>query len=152
SIDKVGTGYTLAATSGALTSATSAGFNITPAAPVRVVFDQNPSNIQAGNPFALPVKVSIRDQFNNIATQSTADISMVLGAGTVGATLLGTTTITATAGVASFPDLSVDKVGNVYTLTAGSSGLATGTSTSFNVSAGPAASLAYVTQPPASRQ
>ncbi|HYV48249.1 MAG TPA: Ig-like domain-containing protein, partial [Myxococcaceae bacterium] len=152
SIDKVGAGYTLSAASGTFTGATSTGFDITPAAPVRVAFDVQPSNIAAGNLFSPSVRVSIRDQFNNVATQSNADISLVLGGGAVGATLLGTTTVTAAAGVATFPDISVDKAGNVYTLTAGSSGLATATSVSFNVTAGAAASLAYVTQPPASRQ
>ena len=48
SINKVGTGYTLTATSGALTSATSDAFDITPAAPYRVTITRQPTDVAAG--------------------------------------------------------------------------------------------------------
>jgi hypothetical protein len=151
SIDRVGTGYTLVANSGALSAATSSAFNITPGTPTRVQFGQQPSNIAAGSAMAPAVTVTIRDQFGNLCTQSTAAVSLILGGGTAGATLLGTVTQSAVAGVASFNDLSVDRVGLLYTLTAGSAGLTTATSGSFNVTAGAPASLAFTTQPPATR-
>ena len=48
SINKTGTGYTLAATDGRLTGATSTTFNITPAAAHHLAFCQQPTNAAAG--------------------------------------------------------------------------------------------------------
>src|SRR5262249_39291428 len=63
------------------------------------------------------------------------------------ATLSGTKTIAAVAGVATFSDLAIDKIGTGYTLSATATGLSGTTSTAFTISAGIAARLAFTTQP-----
>src|SRR5207249_4479936 len=62
-------------------------------------------------------------------------------------TLSGTTTVAAVAGVATFPGLSINKVGTGYTLTANSGSLSGTTSTPFNITAGAATQLSFSVQP-----
>ena len=59
SIDKVGTGYTLRATSGALAPAISTGFSITPATATRLAFGVQPSDAIAGVPLSPAVTVIV---------------------------------------------------------------------------------------------
>ena len=66
SINKTGTGYTLTATDGVLTGATSNTFNITPAAASLLVFTGVPATATAGNAFNFTV--TARDAFGNVAT------------------------------------------------------------------------------------
>ena len=50
-------------------------------------------------------------------------------------------------GVATFSDLSIDKLGTGYTLRATATGLTQATSLAFNITAGSATQLAFTTQP-----
>src|SRR5437763_8226646 len=62
SIDKTGTGYTLAATSTpSLTDASSATSNITPAAPDHLTFLQQPTNTVAGVAISPAITVRVED-------------------------------------------------------------------------------------------
>ena len=123
SLDKVGTGYTLTASSGTLTAATSNAFDITAAAPYRVPITQQPSDIPAGGAITPAVTLALYDRYGNVATQATMPVSVSLGNNPSGGTLSGTTTVTAVDGVATFGNLSVDRAGSTYTLVAGASGL-----------------------------
>ncbi len=60
-------------------------------------------------------------------------------------TLAGTLTHAAVSGVATFPGLSIDKVGTGYTLTA--TGAGSTTSAAFNITAGSATQLVFSVQP-----
>src|SRR5207253_4421023 len=62
-------------------------------------------------------------------------------------TLSGTTPVTAVGGVATFFDLSLNKTGTGYTLTASASGFTTVTSTAFDIIPGTATQLAFTVQP-----
>ena len=148
-VDKIGTGYTLQASSGTLTAATSAAFNILPGPAAKLAFTVQPATpVVAGSMFTT-VTVTAQDLGGNTSSGFTNNIVVVItgGSGTPGATLSGATSVAATAGVASFSTLTVDKSGTGYTLSASSSGLTTGISTTFTVAAGPAAQLAFTTQP-----
>src|SRR5205807_5727304 len=74
-------------------------------------------------------------------------VGVVLGSNPGGATLSGTTPVAAVSGVATFFDLSVDKAGTGYTLTASASGVPSVTSTAFDVTPGTATQLAFTVQP-----
>ena len=145
-IDKVGTGYTLTAASSGLTGGTSVLFNITPGAASKLAFGAQPSNATGGSPIAPAVTVLIQDANGN-QTASTAWVVVAIGTNPGGDTLSGTMGVTAVAGVATFGNLSIDKVGTGYTLTAASLGLTGATSNAFNVTVGAAAKLAFGTQP-----
>jgi len=145
SIDKVGTGYTLTASSGALTSATSTAFNITAGTATKLVFGQQPSNALAGSTIAPAITVLIQDQFGN-ATTSTASVTLAIGTNPSSGTLSGTATVAAIAGTATFNNLSINNAGSGYTLNATSTGLASASSNSFNIDSLIAFSSAAVTE------
>lgn len=137
-INKTGTGYTLAATSGTLTLAASTGFDIAAAAPAKLAFLQPPSNVQ-GNAVVTPsVTVRITDQFDN-ATSATNQVTLSLGENpwktpfATGGTLSGTQTIAAVGGTATFSTLKIDKPAPGYTMSAASSSLSSAASSAFNV-------------------
>ncbi len=147
SLDKVGTGYTLTASASSLTGATSAGFNITPGAASRLFFTVQPSTAVVDVAISPAVEVTARDAFGNTATGFTGNVTVAIGANPGGATLSGTTTVGAVAGVATFANLSLNRTANGYTLTASSSGLTGATSDAFNVIPGTATQLAFTVQP-----
>jgi hypothetical protein len=141
SIDKAGTGYTLSASSSGLTGATSSTFNITPGAANRVAFSVQPSNTTAGSAITPAVKVEVRDANGNVVTSSSASVTLAIGTNPSSGTLSGTKTVAAVNGVATFSDLSIDKAGTGYTLTAAASGLTGDTSSSFNITPDELASI-----------
>jgi hypothetical protein len=115
-IDKAGTGYTLAASSGTLTAVTSTTFNVSPAALAQLVFTTQPSSAK-GNVVMPPVAVRLYDALGNVVP--TGAVTLAIGSAPwVGATLFGTLTQNATNGVASFADLRIDKPGAGYSLRA----------------------------------
>src|SRR5205823_236072 len=137
SIDKVGTGYTLAAT-GAW-STTSAAFKVTAGSATQLVFSVQPSTTTAGAAITPAVEVTAQDAGGNTATGFTGDITVAIGTNPSSGTLAGTLTHAAVAGVATFPGLSIDKAGTGYTLTA--TGAGSTTSAAFNITAGTATTL-----------
>jgi hypothetical protein len=144
-----GTGYTLVAASSGLASATSASFGVSGGVATQLAFVQQPSGASAGTAITPAVTVEGRDANGNVVPTFTGDVTVAItgGTGTAGATLSGTKTVTAVAGVATFAGLAVDKAGTGYTLTATASGPASATSAAFDVAAGAASQLAFTTQP-----
>jgi len=120
-----------------------------PGPPTRVDFVQPPTDILAGAVMSPAVQVAVRDTFGNAVTNATTNLTIGLtsGTGTPGAVLRGTLTAAAENGVATFADLSLEKVGGGYTLTATASGLLSATSTTFRVLAGAPARLTFTAQP-----
>ncbi|HET9707459.1 MAG TPA: hypothetical protein VFP39_04060, partial [Gemmatimonadales bacterium] len=151
SINKTGTGYTLAASAGALTGATSSGFNITPGVATHLAFFAQPTNATAGVAIAPSVVVNALDANNNIATAYTGNVVAAIGTNAGGGTLSGTSSVAAVAGVATFANLSIDKSGTGYTLHATSGGLTDATSSGFNISAAALSQLIFTSQPVATQ-
>src|SRR5207302_8315308 len=133
---KAGAGYTLQATAGSLTAPSSA-FTITPAAATKLAFTVQPSPTQAGATITPAVRVIARDPFGNTATGFTGDVGLTISVNASGGALHGTIPVPAAAGIANFADLSVDKAGTGYTLTASSGQLTPATSFAFNSTAPP---------------
>jgi hypothetical protein len=151
SINKTGVGYTLAASAGALTGATSNGFNITPGVATHLAFFAQPTNATAGVAIAPSVVVNALDANNNIATAYTANVVAAIGTNAGGGTLSGTSSVAAVAGVATFANLSIDKSGTGYTLHATSGSLTDATSSGFNISAAALSQLIFTSQPVATQ-
>ena len=145
-INKAGNGYTLSATSGTLTVATSTSFNITPTTATQLAFTQQPSNATAGVAVTPAVKVTALDGSGNIAAGFTGAVSLSVAGGPSGATLTGATA-NAVAGVATFTTLSVNKAGTGYTLSALSGALTGPPSTAFDVGPAAASKLVFSQQP-----
>ncbi len=146
-IDTPGTGFTLVASASGLTGATSSSFNITTGAAAKLAFVEQPSNTVAGGSISPAVRVEVQDASGNTVTDATNSIAIAIGTDPGGGSISGTTPVNATSGVATFADLSIDKVGVGYTLVASASGLSGATSSSFNITAGTPAKLAFTVQP-----
>ncbi|MGQ0508588.1 MAG: kelch repeat-containing protein [Myxococcaceae bacterium] len=146
SLNRTGSGYTLAASSVGLTAATSSVFNITAGPATQLVITSQPGNAQAGATLS-NVQVTVRDAAGNTVTGSSASIALAIANNPGGSTLSGTTPATAVSGVATFSNLSLNRVGTGYTLTASSAGLTSATTNGFDISAGPATLLAIQIQP-----
>lgn len=148
SLTRTGWGYTLTASASGLTPGVSAPFTVTPgAASALAFFTDPPSQVSAGVAITPAVRVGVRDSFGNTVTGSTASITLSLSANPGNSTLGGTLTASAVDGVATFPDLTLNRVASNYRLAAASQGLTATTSALFNVVAGPAARLAFTTPP-----
>jgi hypothetical protein len=146
-LNRTGTGYTFRVGSGALAAATSSPITISAAPPQQLAFLLQPTDVVAGAAIAPVVQVQGRDSLGNLAPSFVGNVTLALSANGAGAVLAGTTTVSAVAGVATFPGLHVDKSGSAFTIQATSSALTTATSTSFTVSPAAATTLVFKTQP-----
>jgi autotransporter-associated beta strand protein len=133
SIDKAGTGYTLAASSAGLSGATSSAFNITVGAAAQLALTTAPTGAVVSAPLGTQPAVTVQDVNGNTVTSSSAAVTVAIGTNLSSGALSGTTTVIAVNGVATFSGLNINKVGNGYTLTAASGGLAGATSPAFNI-------------------
>jgi hypothetical protein len=156
-IDKVGTGYRLMATSvPVFTSATSDAFNVVAGSASKLTFtSQPPTTVNAGSAFPSPVLVAITDAGGNVITTGiAATISLAFGNNPGSATLAcnGGNTSNTLSGVATFSGCTVSAQGVGYTLTATALAtapvipLAPAASTTFNVTA-PAAAISLTPSP-----
>ena len=116
-------------------------------AATKLAFAQAPVTTSAGSPITPAVRVAIQDASGNTVTSASTQITLAIGANPGSGTLSGTTTVNAINGVAVFSNLSIDKTGNGYTLTAIASGLTDVTSPAFDILPGSANRLVFVTGP-----
>ncbi len=132
----------------ALTAPTSSNIVVSPAAATQLVLITQPSAAAtAGVAFATQPVVYIEDQYGNIetgdnATQVTAS-ALPLGSGP----LQGTTTVTASAGIVTFTNLTEDEAGTISLQFTSSPALAVTNSNNIVVSPAAASQLAINTQP-----
>ncbi len=78
---------------------------------------------------------------------ATDALTLTIGTNPGGGALSGTTIQNAVNGVATFADLSIDKVGNGYTLDVDATGLTGSTSDPFDIMPASAARLAFSVEP-----
>jgi uncharacterized repeat protein (TIGR03803 family) len=136
--------YTLTASDTGDTSVTSSSFTISAAAASKVVFNQQPTAVTAGVAISPSITVDVEDQFNNIVTSDSSNVTLSVASG--GGTVSGTATVAASSGVATFSNAILDTAGS-HTLQAADGSLTTATSNSFVVSVAGAAQLAFVQNP-----
>src|SRR5207245_1657340 len=142
SIDKVGTGYTLTATGAGKIG--SAACRERAGTATEVVFCVQPSTATAGAAITRDVEGTAQHASCNTDSRLAVCITVAIGTNPSSGTLAGTLTHAAVSGVATFPGLSIDKVGTGYTLTA--TGAGSTTSAAFNITAGTATQLVFAVQ------
>src|SRR5205807_1785313 len=103
--------------------------------PLGTAFSGVPNGSGAGAAITPAVQVAVQDALGNTVTSFSGTITVTPGVNLAGGTLAGHTTVTAVNGVATFSDLSIDKVGTGYTLQATGAGLTTA-SASFDITPG----------------
>jgi hypothetical protein len=151
-ITKPGTGYKLTATSTPTPTApaNANSFNISPGNASKLAFTQSPSSSTGGIASSTQPKVTVQDQNGNTVTSDASNVTLAItsGTGTSGATLTCTTNpLAASSGVATFFGCAIDKSGTAYTLTATDGSLTSTTSSTFTISVGAVAELAFTQQP-----
>lgn len=121
---------------------------ITHAAPAKLLFTAQPTNATAGASIAPAIVVTVQDAFNNTATSFAGTVSLALTDSTArGASVTGTPSVAAVAGVATFSLARIEKANTRYTIRASSGQLTAATSAAFDVLPGAPAALAFRTQP-----
>jgi hypothetical protein len=149
-IQRAGFAYSLAASSGDLTGATSAQFDITAGSPAKLVFTTEPTNVIAGAVMSPDVQVTVQDAVGN-ATSGIPSIAIALGVNPGEAFLTGHVSAAAAGeGPVTFANLALDKAGSGYRLTAAVPSMPDvllGISSAFNVANAAAASLQFLVQP-----
>src|SRR5438876_11516773 len=150
-IPRAGARYTIPASATTVTGATlsgsSATFAITPGAATHLVFSVEPVATAAGAAITPAVQVTARDALENTATGFTGNVTVTLAANPTGGTLSGTTVVAASAGIATFSGLALNKAGTGYTLSATAAGQTGPTSTAFDITPASAARLVLAVQP-----
>ncbi len=111
--------------------------------PTQVVFTASPTTAVAGSTLTA-VTVEARDAGGARASAFTGPVTIALDAGGTGATLAGTTTVNAVAGIATFADLSIQRAATGLTFIATSAGLTADTSSALTITAAAAATLVNV--------
>src|SRR5262249_4314273 len=104
--------YTILASSGSLTSATTIGFDVTSGPPTHLLVarcGQPPATVIAGALFS--VTIDALDQFDNLATSFKDSVTVAL-ANNPGVTLQGNLTKKASGGVVTLTGLSIETVGS----------------------------------------
>ena len=143
SINKAGTNYTLTATDGSLTNATSSAFNITTGPAAKLAYTTVPTNGTAGTPFS--VTVQSQDAGGNPSdptSSTTITLSKATGGGNLTGTLTGTIATNANSVTISTPVYSKsDTMTLTATATAGETNLTAVTSGPIVFSAGAATAV-----------
>lgn len=154
SLNALGTGYVLLATATGLNAAASATFNVvatTDAISLRVLPTTVPSTVQAGAALTGTGGTLAVEAINSAGTRVTSftgPITLTLQGNA--APIVGTATVTAVSGVATFTAASVQRAGAGYVFTASSPGMVTATAASATtVTAAAAARLVALDSMPA---
>ncbi|MDJ0767111.1 MAG: filamin/ABP280 repeat domain-containing protein, partial [Myxococcota bacterium] len=118
----------------------------------QLVFTVQPSNTVAGEEITPDVVVTAREPSGQADTSFNQQVTLSItpGTGASGAVLGGTTTVTASRGVAVFSNLFINLSGSAYGITGTSAGLPDVASASFDILTGPPDHLAIATQPSSS--
>ena len=135
--------YTLDVTDGSLTSATSASFTITADAASKLIITQQPTTTVAGQSIS-DIIVEVRDQYDNVVTTNTSNVTIALATGT--GSITGTTTHCRRKRCGDVLWSLDDQRGNkTFTITDGS--LTSATTNSTTISPDAADHLSITTQP-----
>lgn len=132
-IDKAGSGYTLVASLDSISS-TSTAFDVAVGPATALRFVAQPQGAwDTGAPFDSQPSVEVVDAGGNRVTTAADTVGLSIATNPSGATLSGTTTLAAMAGLVAFTNLSVDRSGTGYTLVASAPGRSSATSAPFTV-------------------
>jgi hypothetical protein len=100
----------------------------------RLILQTNPSGAQANVPFATQPVVIAQDALNHTNTNFNGPVTLSIKSGTAGAALVGTATVNAVNGIATFSGLAINKAGTGFRLTASAGGLSSADTTAFDIS------------------
>ena len=127
----------------------SSAVTVSPRPATRLGFLQQPGTTVAGAAITPAVTVAVQDDLLGTVTSAGNTVTIGLGGNSGGATLSGNLSVAAVNGVATFPNLTVNRSGTGYMLVATAQTLTPTTSAAFNVVAGAPSQLSFTVAPPA---
>jgi streptogramin lyase len=131
-LNKAASGYTLFTSGGGYGWGVTSQITVTPAAASQLVITQQPpATVKVNTAFGL--QASIEDVYGNVVTTASNTVSVAFANNPTGATLGGTLSMTASQGVVTFSNLTINKTGSGYMLQVSSSGLTSAVTSSINV-------------------
>ena len=148
-LDTAGTGYTVAATNGSLSSPPSTPITVSPSTASKlIVYIPPPTSMTSGSQFGLAI--AALDQFGNLATGYTGNMTIALDNNPGNAVLSGPLTVAAVGGVANFHAfITTETAATGYTLQATAENIATNVVTGpITVTPAPATHLVVISEPP----
>ena len=130
-----GGSYTLKATDGSLTSATSASFSVTVGAAAQLVFTTEPGGGYSGLAWSTQPKVSVEDSGGNVVTTNASAVTLGIASqpGSGASLSCSANPVTAAKGVASFAGCKITGKAGSYTVKAADGSLTPATSSSFSL-------------------
>jgi hypothetical protein len=137
--------YTLSASDGSLTAATSAKIAVGAAASAQLILEQAPTNGTAGVALSPAVTIAVEDKFGNVVTGDSSTVTLTLNSGTF-AGGSSTAKIRAAKGIATFANLVLDTAGS-YTLSSSDGSLTGAPPVNVTITAAAASKLAFVAIP-----
>jgi subtilase family serine protease len=112
----------------------SGSVTVNAAAASKLAFGQQPTNVAVGAAINPALTVRVLDAYGNLVSGDNTDkVTISIGSNPGGGVLTGSTTVTVSGGIATFSNLSINKIANGYTLIATSGVLTRVTSATFNV-------------------
>ena len=141
-----GTGYTLTATAAGFLAGVSRAFAVTIGVSTQLTFvQQPPATVTVGVPLSPAVTVQLRDAGGNAVAHGGTSVSLAMSGD---GALTNASATTNAAGLATFTGLTATATaGAGYTFTANSAGLASATSSAFDVVPDTPTQLGFLTQP-----
>src|SRR5512143_72598 len=117
--------------------------------PTNLVWQQQPTTTVAGSAITPAPQLALQDQNGVTLTTFNGPVTMSISTRPTGGqvTLLGTTTVNAVSGVATFPNLIIDTAGVGYKLRATTGTINSAESSPFNITAAPVTQLVFTVQP-----
>src|SRR5438445_872637 len=148
SVNVAASGYTLTAAAAGLPNVESAAFEVIVGPASHVDFQTRPHDEIAGGTLGRPyIQLRAEAKGGNLVTSFTGLVTVAIAANPGGGTLSGMTPVAAVGGLATFSDLSIDKVGTGYTQFFSADGLLGVTSATFNLTPAAASRLVFTVQP-----
>ena len=138
-------GYRLVATASGIAPDTTGTFTVLGPA-TKLAFTAQPANAEASSTLT-GVTVEVQDAAGTTLLTAINSVTLTLAANPGGATLIGGTAKAATAGIATFAGLRLNRAGTGYVLAATAPGLTTALSNAFTITPGAASSLVFLVAP-----
>lgn len=151
-LTKAGSGYVLQATSTGLTAPSPGDltFSVAAGTPSQLaLISPPPASVTAGTPFNMVL--AAEDQYGNVVTSLATSVSLALADNPGGSILGGATSVAFSAGLASFTQLTLTRVGTGYSFLASSYDMTPTTALAdlrLNVVAAGATQLVVTSEPP----
>jgi mannan endo-1,4-beta-mannosidase len=116
-----------------------------PGPAVKLAFASAPGDVAVNGVRRSPVTVAVQDEAGRTIRTGNVAVTLSLGDSCPGSALSGARTVTAVNGIATFPDLTIDKAGDHNTLVARAKGLRDAVSPAFRVGPGAGITRAWWT-------